>query len=162
MAKENIPKFYEALARDKALAEKLAAADKAYAETHELPAADADDVAQLAFRREAAKEIVLPLAAELGLPFTTEEMETYEREQINSLQMSDDELEQVAGGFSIHFAWGLGAEVCYTVGAGVAVAKETDTDTKKACFIGGVHASGNTMQDGGSISLCLFGGISFS
>ena len=34
MAKENAGKFFEMLANDPALAEKLAAADKAYAETH--------------------------------------------------------------------------------------------------------------------------------
>ena len=163
MANENIVKFYTALTSDKALAEKLAAAEKAYADTHEMPAADADEKTQLAFRREAVKEIVLPIAAEEGFPFTIEEVEAYEREQVANLEMSDDELDQVAGGVSFHFAWGISVEICYTHGAGVAAAKETDTGTVKACCGYGAHGKTSNINDeGASGSICVGIGISLS
>ena len=92
MAKENVGKFYEKLAQDAALAEKLNALDKDFAEKNE---GSADDIA---FREKAVAAIVIPLAKEVGLPFTLEELKEYEQEQLKEMNLSEDELEQVAGG----------------------------------------------------------------
>ena len=92
MAKENVGKFYEKLAQDAALAEKLNALDKDFAEKN---GASTDDAAM---REKAAEAIVLPLAKEVGLPFTLEELKEYEQEQMKNMTLSEDELDQVAGG----------------------------------------------------------------
>ena len=94
MAKENVGKFYEKLAQDAALAEKLNALDKDFAEKNEGSADDA------AMREKAVEAIVLPLAKEVGLPFTLEELKEYEQEQLKEMNLSEDELDQVAGGRS--------------------------------------------------------------
>ena len=162
MAKENIAKFYEALARDKALAEKLAAADKAYAETHELPAADADEVAQLAFCREAAKEIILPIAAEAGFPFTVEEMEAFEKEQIATLQMSDDELDQVAGG-GFKLSWGYGHHICKDAGIGFGLNKVDGEDSVDFCAtVGKTDMEDSKENSKLAVSYCCFVGFHWS
>ena len=92
MAKENVGKFYDKLAQDAALAEKLNALDKKFADTNE---GSADDIA---FREKAVEAIVIPLAEEVGLPFTLEELKEYEQEQLKEMTLSEDELDQVAGG----------------------------------------------------------------
>ena len=117
MSKENVVVFFEKLANDPALAKKLAAADKAYAETHKLLPEDADETVQTAFRTEAGKAIVLPVAEEAGLPFTLEELQVYEEEQIQEMgkKLSLDELDQVAGGE----AKGAGAMACFLLGVGL-------------------------------------------
>ena len=92
MAKENVGKFYEKLAEDAALAEKFSELDKDFAEKNGTSADDA------AMREKAAEAIVLPLAKAAGLPFTLEELKEYEQEQLQEIQLSEDEMEQVAGG----------------------------------------------------------------
>ena len=92
MAKENVGKFYEKLAQDAALAEKLNAMDKDFAEKN---GASADDAAM---REKAVEAIIIPLAKEVGLPFTLEELKEYEQEQMKEMNLSEDELDQVAGG----------------------------------------------------------------
>ena len=92
MAKENVGKFYEKLAQDAALAEKLNALDKDFAEKN---GASTDDAAM---REKAVEAIIIPLAKEVGLPFTLEELKEYEQEQLKEMNLSEDELDQVAGG----------------------------------------------------------------
>ena len=92
MAKENVGKFYDKLAQDAALAEKLNALDKNFAEKN---GASSDDAAM---REKAAEAIIIPLAKEVGLPFTLEELKEYEQEQLKEMNLSEDELDQVAGG----------------------------------------------------------------
>ncbi|KHM48443.1 Nitrogen fixation protein of unknown function [Anaerovibrio lipolyticus DSM 3074] len=92
MAKENVGKFYDKLAQDAALAEKLNALDKKFAEKN---GASSDDAAM---REKAVEAIVIPLAKEVGLPFTLEELKEYEQDQMKNMTLSDDELDQVAGG----------------------------------------------------------------
>ncbi len=92
MAKENVAKFYEKLAEDAALAEKLNALDKDFAEKNGTSTDDA------AMREKAVEAIIIPLAKEVGLPFTLEELKEYEQEQVKNKALSEDELEQVAGG----------------------------------------------------------------
>ena len=96
MAKENVGKFYDKLAQDAALAEKLNALDKKFADTNE---GSADDIA---FREKAVAAIVIPLAEEVGLPFTLEELKEYEQDQMKTMTLSEDELDQVAGGHPGH------------------------------------------------------------
>ncbi len=91
MAKEKVAKFFEQLAADKALAEKLAAADKAYAEQHQ--GEQADEAAEKA----AVGAIVLPLAKEAGFDFTAEELFAYVQEELAG-EVSDDEMANAAGG----------------------------------------------------------------
>ena len=94
MAKENVGKFYDKLAQDAALAEKLNALDKKFADTNE---GSADDIAM---REKAAEAIIIPMAQEVGLPFTLDELKEYEQEQLKEMNLSEDELDQVAGGHS--------------------------------------------------------------
>ena len=96
MAKENVGKFYDKLAQDAALAEKLNALDKDFAEKN---GASADDAAM---REKAVEAIIIPLAKEVGLPFTLEELKKYEQEQLKEMNLSEDELDQVAGGHPGH------------------------------------------------------------
>ena len=116
MAKENVAKFYEKLAEDTALAEKLNALDKEFAEKNEA-AADGADI-----REKAAEAIVLPLAKEVGLPFTLEELKEYEQDRLKEMNLSEDELEQVAGGLRKHRSGkksdGKGANACAYIGVG--------------------------------------------
>ena len=92
MAKENVGKFYEKLQEDAALAEKLNALDKDFAEKN---GTSVDDAAMC---EKAVESIVIPLAEEVGLSFTLEELKEYELEQMKNMTLSEDELEQVAGG----------------------------------------------------------------
>ena len=92
MAKENVGKFYEKLAQDAALAEKLNALDKDFAEKNGVSTDDA------AMREKAVDAIIIPLAKEVGLPFTIEELKEYEQEQLKEMNLSEDEPDQVAGG----------------------------------------------------------------
>ena len=92
MAKANVGKFYEKLAQDAALAEKLNALDKDFAEKNGTSVDDA------AMREKAVEAIIIPLAKEVGLPFTLEELKEYEQEQLKEMNLSEDELDQVAGG----------------------------------------------------------------
>ena len=98
MAKENVGKFYEKLAQDAALAEKLNALDKDFAEKNEGSADDA------AMREKAVEAVIIPLAEEVGLPFTLEELKEYEQEQMKNMTLSDGELDQVAGG-AVRLKW---------------------------------------------------------
>ena len=122
MAKENVAKFYEKLAEDAALAEKLNALDKDFAEKNGSSAEDA------AMREKAVDAIIIPLAKEAGLPFTLEELKEYEQEQMNNMTLSDDELDQVAGGRK-----GGGINACAFLGFGLG--KTTKKGNTAVCFI---------------------------
>jgi len=77
------------------------------------------------------KKLVLPIAAEIGLVFTIEELRQYEEEMVQASanrELDNNELEAVAGGLSLL----LGGELCFVVGAGVGAIAGT-----VLCFIGG-------------------------
>ena len=112
MAKENVGKFYDKLQEDVALAEKLNALDKDFAEKNE---GSADDIAM---REKAAEAIILPLAQEVGLPFTLDELKEYEQEQLKELNLSEEELEQVAGGVPKNTNSRNGVNACAYIGVG--------------------------------------------
>ncbi|WP_027397922.1 Nif11 family protein [Anaerovibrio lipolyticus] len=134
MAKENVGKFYEKLAQDAALAEKLNALDKKFADTNE---GSADDIA---FREKAVEAIVIPLAEEVGLPFTLEELKKYEQEQLKEMNLSEDELDQVAGGGvagsgSLPNGKPSYKAACAIVGVGIGVVKDKKRKNTAACFL---------------------------
>jgi hypothetical protein len=112
MAKANAAKFYEKLQNDAALAEKLNEMDKDFAEKNGTSADDA------AMREKAAEAIILPLAQEVGLPFTLDELKEYEQEQLKGLNLSEDELEQVAGGVPKNTNSRNGVNACAYIGVG--------------------------------------------
>ena len=78
MAKENVKKFYEKLANDKALQEKLAKAQKGYTR-------DLND------RQTIVETIFLPIAKEAGFDFTAEELKAAERELVEEKGISEEE-----------------------------------------------------------------------
>ena len=112
MAKANVGKFYVKLQEDAALAEKLNEMDKDFAEKNGTSADDA------AMREKAAEAIILPLAQEVGLPFTLDELKEYEQEQLKGLNLSEDELEQVAGGVPKNTNSRNGVNACAYIGVG--------------------------------------------
>ena len=112
MAKANAAKIYEKLQNDAALAEKLNEMDKNFAEKNGTSADDA------AMREKAAEAIILPLAQEVGLPFTLDELKEYEQEQLKGLNLSEDELEQVAGGVPKNTNSRNGVNACAYIGVG--------------------------------------------
>ena len=135
MAMENVGKFYDKLAQDAALAEKLNALDKDFAEKN---GASADDAAM---REKAVDAIIIPLAKEAGLPFTLEELKEYEQDQIKEMNLSEDELAQVAGGKRTPVKCNklkgrCGAAACYYVGVGLGRVRK-DGKTAFCILIGG-------------------------
>ena len=130
MAKENVGKFYEKLAQDAALAEKLNALDKDFAEKIGTAADDA------ATREKAVAAIVIPLAEEVGLPFTLEELKEYEQEQMKNMTLSEDELDQVAGGkYKLRNNPPRRKAACAIVGVGVGVVKDKKRKNTAACIL---------------------------
>ena len=140
MAKENVGKFYEKLAQDAALAEKLNALDKDFAEKNGTSADDA------AMREKAVDAIVIPLAKEVGLPFTLEELKEYEQEQLKEMTLSEDELDQVAGGDSYKYEYNKRNR------------KGKKGGTAAACAFIGV--GGGKVKRGKKTAFCIFVGIS--
>ena len=130
MAKANAAKFYEKLQNDAALAEKLNEMDKNFAEQNGTSAEDA------AMREKAAEAIILPLAQEVGLPFTLDELKEYEQEQLKGLNLSEDELEQVAGGVPKNTNSRNGVNACAYIGVGFGRTKK-DGKTAFCLLLGG-------------------------
>ncbi len=130
MAKENVGKFYDKLAQDAALAEKLNEMDKDFAEKNGTSAED------VAMREKAAEAIILPLAQEVGLPFTLDELKEYEQEQLKGLNLSEDELEQVAGGVPKNTNSRNGVNACAYIGVGFGRTKK-DGKTAFCLLLGG-------------------------
>ena len=133
MAKENVGKFYEKLAQDAALAEKLNALDKDFAEKNGTSADDA------AMREKAVEAIIIPLAKEVGLPFTLEELKEYEQDQMKNMTLAEDELDQVAGGRGKPRPEDKGKPsykaACAIVGVGIGVVKDKKRKNTAACFL---------------------------
>lgn len=89
MALENVEQFERLLREDEGLQAKLAAASKAY---------EGEKTEEAVF-----EELLAPIAAGVGLPFTLGEALTYVSQ---TRVLSDEELDAVAGGSS----------VCYIIG----------------------------------------------
>ena len=150
MAKENAAKFFELLGTDEELAKKVAEADKKFAEANIVTAEEADTEA---FRSKVAEEVILPAAAEAGLPFTVEELAEYEEEQVALLEktLSEDELDQVAGGNKLEKLkshkrrkFDGGAVACFYVGVGMGAVRAKDKTNASGVFcvvIGGTSGA---------------------
>lgn len=116
----NVERFEELLRSDEALQEKMRSATEAY------EGDKADECAVF-------EAVVVPLAAEVGLPFTFEEAKGFVAE---SEQLDLDDLDEVAGGVSFCIGVGggdnpgadacehtaAGANACGYVGVGVLLA----------------------------------------
>ena len=92
MAKENIKKFYEDLAKNEELQKKLTQAQESY-------------IGEPSDRKAAAEAILIPVAKEAGYDFTVEEICRFEREKAVERGISEEELENVSGGTLKRFAW---------------------------------------------------------
>ena len=114
MAKENVKLFYDALKTEEALRKKLQEKEAAYT-------GDKND------REAIVAEILLPIAEATGYAFTIEELKEYESDLLSGKELSDDEMESVAGGDIVGFCcivgvgagWeceGLGYGTCFLVG----------------------------------------------
>ena len=95
MAAKNVKKFLNLVAKDKDLAERLKTANDEYAK------AAKDEIQSDKAKNAATKAILVPLAEEVGLPFTVEEFAAFRKTANLSEEegeLLDDELSQVAGG----------------------------------------------------------------
>ena len=101
MAKENVKKFYQELSNDKALQEKLTKAQESYT-------GDLND------RQKIVETVFLPIAKEAGFDFTAEELKAAEREVAEVKGISEEDLENVSGG------WGF----CVLIGGGTDVSAD--------------------------------------
>ena len=91
MSAENVKRFYEAITRDEGLRQKLAE----LSQKHQGEAADEEA------RIRMVNEDVLPLAEEIGMPFTLEELKQYEKsmnKRNGDNELNDAELQSVAAG----------------------------------------------------------------
>ena len=106
MAKENVKKFLEELSTNKELQEKFMEAQKGYK-------------AEGKGEEEIFEDIVLPIAKEAGYEFTMSEYKNAQREAMAEKGISEEELENVSGGWSV--CWGVGISsswfsFCFTLG----------------------------------------------
>ena len=90
-------------------------------------------------REKAVDAIIIPLAKEAGLPFTLEELKEYEQDQMNNMTLSEDELDQVAGGKEPKGRGENGKPsykaACAIVGVGIGVVKDQKRKNTAACFV---------------------------
>ena len=108
MSQENVKQFYQKLAADETIRTKLTDLFQPYA------GQELDEER----RTTLANQILLPFAEEQGLPFTLEELRQFEEDLIKRKadgELSEEELEAVAGGLGIGFA------LCIFVGLGLGV-----------------------------------------
>ena len=110
MSTENVKKFYEAISQDEAMKQKFVELSQKY-QGQQMDEAKAN----LLMEQEA-----LPMAAQMGYPFTIDDLKAYgeEMKQTNmGCELSDDELEAVAGGMYFCIVGGGGdGVVCVFVG----------------------------------------------
>lgn len=114
--KMNVKAFFEALAKEEEIQQKLKEKEAAYTGAKE-------------DREAAVKEILLPVAEEAGYAFTLDELKAYEESLQAEREISDQELESVSGGDAIGFCGfigvgvgpsceGLGVGCCFLLGGG--------------------------------------------
>ena len=134
MAKENVKKFLEELTTNKELQEKFIVAQKHY----EVEGKSEEEVFE---------DIVLPIAKEAGYEFTINEYRGAQRDAIAESSISEEELENVSGGWS----------GCYVIG-------KTSNEHTVACFAVGFEKGDCTNKDeskksgaGVGFMICLWG-----
>ena len=110
MAKENVKNFCEQLMESKELQEKLKLEDAAYAEKQKSEEGVVINRTEEE-KRDIIANIILPVAKEAGFEFTTEEWlevaKEAEEKQKRTGELSDDELDAVAGGWAGCFIIGV-------------------------------------------------------
>lgn len=136
---ENVKKFFEALANDKALMEKAMALNEKYKEQE-------SDAA--AMEKFAAEELI-PLAAAAGFPFTVEELKVYKEQSSAPQKLSDDELDAVAGGDGSFCA-------CVVAGGGGGEERQDGDIVGCACA---VYGQGGDAKDDHWVCVCFAGGF---
>ena len=130
MAKENVRKFYEEVSKNKELQKKIIEVQKNYSGNKE----DRDTV---------VKECVIPIAKEAGYDFTAKEVLAVEKENALQQNISEEELENVSGGWS----------GCLSIGA---------VDGWSMCFIIGVDVEATDSESGGiggGFQFCFYVGV---
>ena len=127
MAKENVKKFYDEISKNKELQEKFIAVQKGY-ETEGKS------------EEEIFEDILLPIAKEAGYEFTMSEYQEVQRDAMAEEGISEEELENVSGGWSGCLGIGVSSDlaICTFIGS----------DDKETSNI-----------DGGGLLMCFFVGI---
>jgi len=141
MSTTDVKSFFEAVNSDKALAERLAAADKAFGEKHK------GEEKNEATRLAAAEEIIIPIAKEAGYNFTINDMVAFEAANAHSEEeeIDDGELAQVAGGIDGGFT------LCSGFGIGLGGIADYDSDRVNVCWIIGSGGVSGCFIKGGSL-----------
>ena len=126
MSVENVKKFYEAVSKDEVLKQKFVELSQKYQ-------GEAMDEAKgmAIFEQEA-----LPLAAQMGYSFSMDDLNAYEVEMQQAkmgCEMSDEELQAVAGGFACIIGGGGEGVVCVFIGS--------DAAGGRFCFLWGWGSS---------------------
>jgi predicted ribosomally synthesized peptide with nif11-like leader len=118
MAKENVKAFFEALTKEGSIQKALKEKELVYTGAK-------DD------RNAIVKEVLIPVAEAAGYTFTVDELKEFEQDMQAKGELSEDELEAVAGGVEdwgictgLGLAYGescfiLGLAGCLIVGGGV-------------------------------------------
>ena len=112
MSVENAKKFYEALSQDESLKQKFVELSQKYQ-------GQPMDEANMKLITE---EKVLPLAAQMGYSFSMDDLKAYGEDMQQAkmnCELSDEELQAVAGGFIACFIIGAGNQGGACVGFGV-------------------------------------------
>ena len=124
MSVETVKKFYEALAQDKALQQKVAELSQKY------QGQTMDEAKTISVMEQEA----LPLAKQMGYSFSMEDLKAYETEMQQAkmdCELSDEEMQAVTGGIF----------TCYVVGVG---------DRGGGCFLVGIDSLNQLCLLGGS------------
>ena len=127
MAKDDVKKFYKELGENKELQDKIIKAQESYS-------------GDIADRQAMVESIVVPIAKEAGYEFSAEEAYIYERKQAVEEGISEEELENVSGGWS--GCLGIGASSDFAICAEI-----------------GVDNFDSTHADGGGLFVCFYVGI---
>lgn len=127
MERENIIRFYEELAKNTQLQEQILKAQENY-------------IGDINDREKAVNEILIPIAGKAGYDFTAEDIKKYEQEENVKNGISEEELENVSGGWKgfcpfIGISKGGLAEAC--VGSGVGTSG-SETLGAYACWYLGI------------------------
>ena len=115
MAKENIRKFEEIIQKDSSIQERIRSASEAYVH-----------MGKTADERAFFDEVIAPIAADCGVPFTYDEVVDVKD---NMGELDESELEAVAGG-----KWAM----CIFLGFSSDVSAEANRDECHACAYVGV------------------------
>ncbi|ORT99367.1 hypothetical protein D081_1919 [Anaerovibrio sp. JC8] len=131
MSTENVKAFFNKALENEELAIKLKEADNIYCEKHPMPPESATEIDRKDYDDKYFAEVLQPLAEAENLPFTLEEY------HLLGQTLTDDELDKVAGGWSVGgFIKGIGLTIFKPIAIPVKVisaATEVGEMVKKGC-----------------------------